>query len=322
MIDLLPIFEKTSAYRTVAGDKASGRLSHAYLIISADKESLSGYLKILAKLILADGDARAEKLIEDGVHPDVLTFPENGETILKEDVSRIIEETFLKPIESEKKLFLLNIGDFIPPISQNKLLKTLEEPPKGVHILIGATSEYSLLNTVKSRVKKLVIPPYDGETLKEALKTYCPDAERLNEAIACGDGTVGKTLSLYGDEFLDQTVETAVDTLCNMQSSRNVLEYSVKISRLKDGIKGFLPVLELLVRDLNVWYNGGGNTVKNRKYIKRLTEARGFNAGATVSIAERITEAEKRLAANGSEQSVTEWLLFAILEEKHKWQKL
>ena len=204
--------------------------------------------------------------------------------------------------------------------SQNKLLKTLEEPPANVHILIGATSEYPLLTTVKSRVKKLTIPPFPAETLINALSCDCPDAERLKEAVSCGDGTVGKALALYGDENLSETVELAVDTYNNMLSSRNVLEYSDKITG-KTGVKEFLSVLELINRDNLLYLSGAEDAVFNKKLLSRVKGAQGFTLGATVYAAEKIAEAEKRLAANGNPQAVLERLLFAILEGKHKWRK-
>ena len=270
MIDLLPLLKDTSASKTVVYDKAADKLSHAYLVISADKSNISEYLKLFAKLIsVEDGDERSARLIDEGIHPDVLTFPKKGETVLAEDVSEIIEESFLKPIESDKKLFLINAGDAISPSSQNKLLKTLEEPPKNTYILIGATGEYSLLSTLKSRVKKLVIPPYSEEKLYGALKNECPDTEKLAEAVSCGDGTVGKALALYGDENLTLTVDLAVDTFLNMQSSRDVAEFSGKIMRLKDGVKGYISVMGLINRDLMLYFNGTESAVFNKKLLNK-----------------------------------------------------
>lgn len=321
MVDLLRLLEDTGAYKTVKSDRAAGRLSHAYLILSADKENLGEYLKLFAKLILAADDIRTERLIAEGIHPDVLTFPRKGDAVLKEDVSALIEESFLKPVESDKKLFIINRGESMNASSQNKLLKTLEEPPSGVHILIGATSEYPLLTTVKSRVKKLVIPPFSDETLISALAEDCPDTERLKEAVSCGDGTVGKALALYGDEHLSETLELAVDTYNNMLSSRNVLEYSNKITGKTD-VKEFLSVLELINRDNLLYLSGAEDAVFNKKLLSRVKGAQGFTLGATVYAAEKIAEAEKRLAANGNPQAVLERLLFAILEGKHKWRKL
>lgn len=321
MVDLLPLLRETSAYKTVLSDKNAERLSHAYLIISENKSDVEEYLKLFAKLIMS-GDARTERLIEEGVHPDVLTYPKKGDAVLKEDVSDIIEESFLKPIESDKKLFLISGGESMNATSQNKLLKTLEEPPKNVHILIGATSEYPLLSTLKSRVKKLVIPPFSPEKLFDALKTECTDTEKLSSAVSCGDGTVGKALALYGDENLSETIALAEDTFLNMQSSRDILAFSDRIMRLKDGVKGYISVMGLLNRDLLLYFNGGEKAVFNKKSLQKIKNAKGFNAGATVYIAEKIAEAEKRLSLNGNPQTVLDRFLFAFLEGKHKWQKL
>lgn len=322
MINFLDLLKDTNAYATVKSDKAANRLSHAYLILSVDKAFIGEYVKLFAKLIMISGeDARAERLIEEGVHPDVLTFPAKGDALLKEDVSAIIAESYVKPVESDRKLFIILNGQSMNASSQNKLLKTLEEPPANVHILIGATSEFSLLSTFKSRLKRLVIPAFSDERLFFALSPDCPDEERLKEAISCGDGTAGKAFALYGDENLSETTDAVADVLTNMQSSTKVAEYSEKIVGLKDGFAGFLEVLELANRDLTAYYAAGEKAVKNSRLFARIKDAKGFSVGATVAIADKIAEAGRRLNANGNPQSVAEWLLFSILEVKHKWQK-
>lgn len=60
------------------------------------------------------------------------------------------------------------------PAAQNKLLKTLEEPPANVHILMGATSEYGLLPTVLSRVRRLEIHPFPDRVLLSAMEGEFP----------------------------------------------------------------------------------------------------------------------------------------------------
>ena len=320
MVDLQGLLEETGAYKTAITDAAAGRLSHAYLILSADKDNLGEILKIFAKKILG-GDVRADKLIDEGFHPDVFTFPLKGDAVLKEDVEKIVEESFLKPVESDRKLFIINRAESMNPTSQNKLLKTLEEPPSNVHILMGATSEYPLFATVKSRVKKLVLPPFSAEKIAAALESECFDGERLAEAVSCGDGTVGKAVALYGDEKFSATLDVAADVFVNMKTSRDVLKYSDEITKNCD-IKEFLSVLELINRDLMLYFNGAGEAAFNKKTLERVKNAQGFTAGATVYIADEIAESEKRIAANGNPQAVLERLLFAILEGKHKWRKL
>ncbi len=327
MIDILSLLKDTGAYKMVKNDKAMDTLSHAYLILSPDGEMLRDYLKIFARLICCDekepcGTCRTCKLIESENFSDVLVFPREKKSVMSEDIATLIEESYLKPIESDKKVFILSSAETMNASAQNKLLKTLEEPPANVHILLGATSEFPLLATVKSRVKKLEIPFFSKEKLFETLKGECPDQDKLNSAIACGDGTLGKALTLYRDENISSTIDLAVDMIVNMQSSAQVLDYSIKISALKSDITDFLSVTELLFRDMLVCMNGAKELANNKVCAQKTINAQGYTMGAVLNALEKINEAFKRRKFNQSGTMLIEWLLFQILEGKYKWQKL
>lgn len=326
MIDFLSLVKDTGAYKIISSERKGNKLSHAYLIISPDKESLSEYLKIFAFIIMSeDGDfnplSRTKNLIENWTHPDVLKFPKKGESVLSDDVNTLIEESFLKPIESKRKLFVIDRGETMNLSAQNKLLKTLEEPPKNVHILIGATSEFTFLPTVLSRVKKLEIPLFSDEKLYEALKNDCLNEEKLKRAIACGDGTLGKAKALYGDEKLSVTIDYVVEVFNNMQSSKDVLAFSVKATENKIDVNDFLSVTELSLRELLVAKNGKINLIKNVELYNRIKDAPGFNKGAVNYILDQVTEARKRKKSNVNATVLTEWMLLKILEGKFKWRK-
>lgn len=327
MIDLSALLENTGAFCAVKGDKENGRLSHAYLILTADGDKLSEFLKIFAKLMVCKegspcGKCRSCRLIENGSFADVYQYPENGSSVTTEDVNELIEESYLKPVESDKKIFILNHAETMTAPAQNKLLKTLEEPPENVHIVLGATNEYSILPTVKSRVKKLEIPAFGDDLLINALSGDCPDTERLKEAVACGDGTVGKALALYGDEKLHGLTELVTDMLINMKSSKDILKYSLKIGSLGGDLSDFLSVLELLLRDMLVDLQGKNEFVTNKKALEKLKRAERFNTGAIIHALECVTRANERKRFNANATMLIEWLLFQILEGKYKWQKL
>ncbi len=326
MLDLTALLQNTNAYKTIKADKKANRLSHAYLILSQDGGKLEEYLKFFAKLIACENaypcdNCRACKLIDQNAYSDVLVYPKNKESVLVEDISSLISESYVKPIEGDKKIFIISNAQTMNLPSQNKLLKTLEEPPRGVHILIGSTSEFPLLPTVKSRVKKLEIPAFTGEQLFNALKEDLFDEEKLTNAIACADGTVGKVISLYGDSNFEKAIETAVDTLINMKSSANVLDYTNKITSLSVDVGEFLSVLELLLRDMLVISQGKGELVtsKNAKYI--MENSVNFSTGAIINAIEKINQAFERRKFNANGTMLIEWLLFQILEGKYKWQK-
>ncbi len=326
MIDLFSLLKTTSAYKTVQNDKENNMLSHAYLILCEDSKNLKEYLKIFAKLIVCkEGEpcfnCRFCKLIQQESFSDVIFYPKGEENIVAKDITSLIEESFIKPLESDKKIFVLLNAEKMNASSQNKLLKTLEEPPKNVQILIGATNEFSLLSTIKSRVKKLEIPSFSDEQLIDALKENCPDRDKLEKAIICGDKTVGKTEALYWDENLISAIDTAIKVLTEMQSSKDVLKYSSLIAKLKCDFSEFLSVLSLLLRDMLLTANGKENLAFNKSALQTLKNINGFSLGAIVYALDSVEEAFEKLKFNANVSMLTEWLCFKILEGKYKWQK-
>ena len=322
----LSLLKQTAVYKTVLGDKLSDRISHAYLILSQDKDSLVDYLKVLASLIVCDesepcGKCRNCSLIESEKHADVVIVNKEG-AILAEDVNDIVDECYIKPIECNKKVFVIVGAEKMNQSAQNKILKVLEEPPENVHFILGSTSEFALLPTVKSRTKKLTIPPFSNQVLLDELSKECTDKERLDRAIRFGDGTVGKAKSLYFDEKFNDTIEFAKDMLCNMNSSSDVLEYSVKASKLKGDLDDILDVLEFLLRDMLVAKENSANLISNTGAYQTTKQAKGFNSGAIIHALDKLTEARKRKKFNANPQMLTEWLMLQILEGKYKWQKL
>lgn len=328
MIDYLALIKDTKAYQAVLNDKKLGRLSHAYLILSQDKLLLKNYLKEFAKLFVCSFDqpcstCRACVLTDKESYQDVLFYPKNADKgIQTEDINDLIEQSYIRPIENDKKVFILCDGHNMNASAQNKLLKTLEEPPKNVHILIGATSEYSLLSTVLSRVKKLEIPFFTSEKIFNALKDECLDHDKLNSAIMASDNTVGNALALYSDQNLYLATSLVKDMLVNMKTSSDVLSYSLKISAMPTDTAYFLSVLELYLRDLMVALNNSKALVRDQKIIQLKDNITNLTLGAVLHALGSVNEANKRLKYNANPVMLIEWLLFQILEGKYKWQKL
>lgn len=328
MIDYFSLLAETSAYKIIAEEKKLNKLSHAYLFISADEESIFEYLKIFAKLFACNaqeicGSCRDCLLIEKGIHPDVIFYGKNrADKVLVGDIKDLISQTYVKPLESDKKIFVINNFDLIDEKAQNKLLKTLEEPPFGMYFLLGASADASILQTVKSRVKKIELSCYNDQQLFEALKEDCPDYDKLRQVISAGDGTIGRAVNLYGSECFFESANFVKDLVKNMQSSKDALEFSVKLSNLKCGIEEFISTAEIFFSDMLKYYELGENGVKVKEWLKDIVEAKGFNCGATLYIIDVLEKAKKRLKANANQTMLIDWLLFKILEGKYKWQKL
>jgi DNA polymerase-3 subunit delta' len=325
MIDFLSLFKKTNAYKMIKSDKDYNRLAHAYLVLSFDGAYLKEYLKAIASIIACKngvpcGVCRTCKLIADETNPDVLHFPKSEKGVTTDEVNELIEESYIRPIESDKKIFVITAKEPLSPIVQNKLLKILEEPPKNVHIIIGAQSEYSLLPTLLSRVRKLEIPAFTDQVLFEAIKGE-GDEKKLKQAIASSDGTVGGAISLANDENLENTVHLVTRVLTEMKSSRDVLKFSNEVLALKGGLNQFLSVLSLALEDILLGLFGAEGNIKNKQLYQKTKNDSGFNQGSIVYALEKVNEAQKRKQFNANATMLVEWLLFQILEGKFKWKK-
>lgn len=326
MKKLSTLLEKSEGFDLISREKKNGGVSHAYLVVCADKDNLTEYLKEFAKLIACKfgnpcGECRDCTLIDNNAHSDILIYPKT-DSVKTEDISDLIEQSYIKPIESDKKIFILSHAETMNLSVQNKLLKTLEEPPKNVYMILGATTEYGLLPTVLSRVKKIEIKGFDEKVLIDFLGDECEDGARLKEAVAHADGTVSGVKKLYDDEKFSEIKELCLQVVTDMKSSKEVLFYGEKVYAYKDEIELFLSVLESILSDLLYLTAGEEKLVKNKKDLFRLQQAKGYKKGSVMHALGLIVEARKRLKFNANAQMLVEWLLFGILEGKHRWQKL
>lgn len=325
MSALAKLTENSKAYKRIENDKKNGKLSHAYLIISKEKKFLTEQLKVFAKLIMEDEDGakneRIKRLIDSDEYSDVTVYPKGDKPLSTEDVNDLIENSIYKPLENDKKLFVLSGAENMNVISQNKLLKTLEEPPENTYILIGALSEYSLLSTIKSRVQKLEMEEFSDDELFSAIKEEKEDEEKLKKAISLSDGTYGKVLDYYEGEDFGKISEFSLRLLFDMKSSKEVLDYSEEFNKLSTEITELADILECYLSDMLFYFEGKKELIKNPIISEKMKNANGFNESSVVYVLEKITEARKRRKANVVNGAVSEWLFFSILEGKHKWQK-
>lgn len=327
----LNLLKQTVAYKLIEGDRRANALCHAYLVISQDGKYLRDTLKEFAKIIMSGSvggyfggeveDQRVFSLIDSEKFVDATFIPEEDKKITVADIDLLIADSIVKPFEADKRLFVLCLNEPMSPDAQNKLLKTLEEPPENVYILIGALNETAILPTIKSRVRKLTIPPYSDKDLISELSPYCVGEERLALAVASSDGTVGDAERLYEDRELIGHYSLAKEIICSMKESKDVLAYSVKLNYLKEKLNEFIDVLELVFKDLLEGVTAGEKYVKNLSLYRELDKT-GLSAGALVGILSKISEAKKRRNANANDVMVADFLLYGILEEKYKWQKL
>ena len=306
------VIRNTNAYKIIYGEKKRGELSHAYLIVCPDGVMLKTYMKLFASLIMCEndgacGECRPCRLIDKEAYADCDFYPKDGDKIKTADIDDLVSKTIIRPIESDIRMFVLMGAENMTAEAQNKILKTLEEPPRNVCILIGATTDNALLPTVKSRVKRLDVPPFSDGEIRRALGDEYPDKAKLESAIALGGGKIGSVIKAYTDGNAEKMQAFCREVLFSMRSSKDVAKYSSKIN--KDNIKDFISILKSEVANLLVKDN-------------RKAEDYGYVTGALIAISDMLSEKERALYYNANAVMVADSVLLAILGEKYKWQKL
>lgn len=180
-----------------------GRVSHAYLFTgpAGSNKTLAAYA--LAQAVLCPkgpagprggqcGACDACSRVMRKKHPDVRYFaPEGANGYLVDQVRDIVADTSLAPIQAQKKVYILDRVDLLGTAAANAFLKTLEEPPADVLlVLLGRTCE-SVLPTIVSRCQ---VVPFRHIPATEAagilVQNTGASLERARIAIEACDGSI------------------------------------------------------------------------------------------------------------------------------------
>ena len=145
-----------------------GHVSHAYLFCgpAGSNKTLAAYALAQAYLCPkgatgprggACGACDACGRIMRKKHPDVRYFaPEGAGGYLIDQIRDIVADVQLAPIQAQAKVYILDRAELLTTSSANAFLKTLEEPPDNVVIILLARTRESVLPTIVSRCQ--VVP--------------------------------------------------------------------------------------------------------------------------------------------------------------------
>lgn len=137
------------------------RVTHAYLFTGpAGSNKTQAAFALAAALLCQNGGCDACEVcgrIGRRKHPDVRYYrPEGANGYLVEQVREIIADAELAPIQESRKVYILDRIELMGASAANAFLKTLEEPPDDVVIILMGRTRESVLPTIVSRC--IVVP--------------------------------------------------------------------------------------------------------------------------------------------------------------------
>lgn len=168
--------------------------SHAYLFRGPRGAGKSAVARAFAAEILAAGasdpdDARRRALIDPSPHPDLVWLRPRGAQHMVEEVrEKVIRAASYRPFEADKRVFVIEAAEQMRDESQNALLKTLEEPPAYVHLILLTSEPTALLETIASRCQPIDFAPLPIEAVEAALAgAGSPDDLATAARLSAGD---------------------------------------------------------------------------------------------------------------------------------------
>lgn len=115
----------------------------------------------------------------------------------------LINDVYKRPIIANKKVYIINDAQQMNTTAQNVLLKTLEEPPSYVVIILIATSVDSFLPTIKSRLKEVTFNKLTKSQLKQIIKDN-GEIENEDLLLDYANGSAGRLNKLLLKENIEK----------------------------------------------------------------------------------------------------------------------
>lgn len=278
------------------------RTSHSYMFIGIEGIGKQLFAKELAKAILCLDEEKDKKQtycskckscieIDTQNNPDykIIDIEPEEKAIKINQIREMQLKISEKPIISQNKVYIINNADTMTQEAQNCLLKTLEEPPEYVTIILIGANENNFLTTIKSRCTKIY---FDSIQINE-IKKYIKEKEgiELEDKVLdlCG-GSIKKAIQLKDKEELYNSLNRIVEEIDHTDII-NILDMSEILYKSKDSINEILDNLNII-------------------FLKKANKNSQFANCIPI-----IEETKKRLKANANFDMSIDYMVFNIWRE-------
>ena len=246
---------------------------HAYLFVGPPGCTKDQAARAFAAALLTGSDQpdhRSARLALAGEHPDVREVRRVGAAIAKEQIEDIIRTAALAPIESDRKVLILEEFHLLAAEGAARLLKTLEEPPASTVFIVLADQVDSELVTIASRCVRIEFAPIAEAAIAAALEREGNDHEVATAAAAASAGNLDRARVLVSDPGLAarRAAFAAVPTRLD-GTGFTVVTLADEITKLADvAASSLAPIHAAEIADLDARVAAAGERGSGRKALE------------------------------------------------------
>ncbi len=174
--------------------------SHAYLFHGPSGTGKREVARAFAAALLAEGEQDVDSVrerIARGSHPDLTWVrPSGAAEMLVADIEEpVVAAAARTPFESARRVFVIEAVDTMNDQAANRMLKTLEEPPDFVHLLLLSDCREDVLATIASRCQPVRFDPLAPARSAEGLTDVSEERAQASARLALGDARLARRLA-------------------------------------------------------------------------------------------------------------------------------
>jgi len=316
-----------SEERILAEAPAAGKLAQAYLISAGSQtEAEQAAERFLRRIFCEEkrGCGRCGGCVkfDGGSHVDL--FRIEGETSINKNQLENLDEFLSKrSYEGGYRCVYIKGAHKMNSTVQNKLLKSIEEPPENVVFVLATNEPEKLLTTTRSRCVAVKIRPRSREEIFRLLEGAAPE-EIVRMAAAQSMGSLAEAEALLSDEAFDKSRKSAAAILGMLCQVRNPSVFKMQ-EMLAEDFAGVSYQMALLLRDgIYQSLTAGGDCLMNpdeQQQIVEMTE-RFTSAGMSLMLEAVLEAYEKKKNCQGlNAKLLAETLLFRLVEVRNRCLK-
>jgi DNA polymerase-3 subunit delta' len=243
-------------------------------LIEQDDLGRAENVETVAARLKLTSEHRNDDPLMFATHPDFVTFAPDGplRQISIPQTRRLKEQAQFLPHRGSRRVFLIDHVDRANEQAANSLLKTLEEPPPHLIVIMTAENAYDLLPTIRSRAVPFHFTPLAREEMQQFVRARGLAQPERRIALAAGSPGVAVSLDLEAYDKRRAAMLVLLKVAAGAAPFSAWVPVSETIARGRnDKLDVYLKVLYELLRDVLVLHSSGGE-IRNQD-IRRDLEA-------------------------------------------------
>ena len=236
------------------------------------------------------------------------------------DIKDVLHQVSLKPYEGAFTVIIFDDAASMSEEAANSLLKTLEEPPAQVMFLLLTANEDTLLNTIRSRCRRLTLLPSPKTQIEQQLEDQYGNSPETSERLArLSRGCLGWAITAGENPQVPEEHEAELDRLMEVcqggldQRFAYAGEIASIFSKDREAARQVLYLWLRWWRDLLLIKEGAEDYLQNLHRLDDLRlAATGLSAADTVNFIKSLLETIKALDTNASPRLALEVLMIKL----------